>query len=135
MEDRGGRMEETNKSGIGKKAARVGVAGAIALGAVASGLLLTRSGRRLLGEVWEGRRRTTIEDRVLDRLWHDKVVGRRRIDAAEIEPGVIELTGVVRSELERGRVLALVELVKGVREVDDRMEMQAVDPVKRRQRL
>ena len=128
-------MEQADKSGIGKKAARVGVAGAIALGAVASGLLLTRSGRRLLGEVWEGRRRTTIEDRVLDRLWHDKVVGRRRIDAAEISEGVIELTGAVRSELERGRVLALVESVKGVREVDDRLEVQAAEPGKRRQRL
>ena len=127
-------MEETNKRGIGKTAARIGVAGAIALGAVASGLLLTRSGRRLLGEVWEGRRRTTLEDRVLDRLWHDKVVGRRRIDAAEIGDGVVELSGVVRSELERGRVLALVESVKGVSAVDDRLEVRA-EPVKRRQRV
>ena len=128
-------MEETNKRGVGKTAARIGVAGAIALGAVASGLLLTRSGRRLLGEVWEGRQRTTLEDRVLDRLWHDKVVGRRRIDAAEIGDGVVELSGVVRSEHERGRVLALVESVKGVRAVDDRMDVRAVEPVKRRQRL
>ena len=128
-------MEETNKRGVGKTAARIGVAGAIALGAVASGLLLTRSGRRLLGEVWEGRRRTTLEDRVLDRLWHDKVVGRRRIDAAEIGDGVIELSGVVRSELERGRVLALVESVKGVRAVDDRLEVRAVEAGKRRQRI
>lgn len=128
-------MEETNQRGIGKTAARIGVAGAIALGAVASGLLLTRSGRRLLGEVWEGRRRTTLEDRVLDRLWHDKVVGRRRIDAAEIGDGVIELSGLVRSELERGRVLALVESVKGVRAVDDRLEVRSVEPFKRRQRV
>src|SRR3546814_9972187 len=56
-------MVQESKGGFGRTASRVGIAGAIALGAVASGLLLSRSGRRLLGEVWEGRQRTTIEDR------------------------------------------------------------------------
>ena len=57
-------MVQETSSGFGRTVTRVGIAGAIALGAVASGLLLSRSGRRLLGEVWQGRQRTTIEDRV-----------------------------------------------------------------------
>ena len=119
--DENGRAETGSR--VGKTATRVGIAGAIALGAIASGLLLTRGGRRLVGEVWQGRQRTRIEDRVMDALWRDKVLGRRRIDAAEIADGVIELSGAVRSDVERGRAVAIAESVKGVREVDDRLEI------------
>ena len=121
--DENGRAEEGRS--VGKTATRVGIAGAIALGAIASGLLRTRSGRRLVGEVWQGRQRTRIEDRVMDALWRDKVLGRRRIDAAEIVDGVIELSGAVRSDVERGRAIAIAESVKGVGEVEDRMVVSA----------
>jgi hypothetical protein len=118
--DENGRVEAGRGFGT---ATRVGIAGAIALGAIASGLLLTRGGRRLVGEVWQGRQRTRIEDRVLDALWRDKVLGRRRIDAAELAEGVIALSGAVRSDVERGRALAIAESVKGVREVEDRLDI------------
>lgn len=117
-------MEEESRGGvIGRTAARIGVAGAIALGAVASGMLLSRSGRRLLGEVWQGRQRTTIEDRVLDALWRDPLVGRRRIDVIELPEGVVAVTGAVRTEAERDRALALVRHARGVSGIEDRLEI------------
>lgn len=126
-------MVQESKGGFGRTASRVGIAGAIALGAVASGLLLSRSGRRLLGEVWEGRQRTTIEDRVLDALWRDHQVGRRRIDVIEISDGVVRLIGDVRTEEERDRVLALAQALKGVRSVEDWMKV--VPQVRRRAKV
>lgn len=116
-------MVQDSKGGFGRAASRIGIAGAIALGAVASGLLLSRSGRRLLGEVWEGRQRTTIEDRVLDALWRDHLVGRRRIDVIEMADGVVRLTGEVRTEAEHDRALALARALKGVNNVEDWMQI------------
>lgn len=117
---------------FGRTAARVGIAGAIALGAIASGLLVSRRGRRLLGEAWQGRSRTTIEDRVLESIWGDKVAGRRRVDVAEVSPGIVRITGTVYSDLERERVIELAEETRGVIDVED--DLAVVPQVKRTRR-
>jgi osmotically-inducible protein OsmY len=104
-------------------AMKVGVAGAIAIGAVVSGLLISRGGRKLVRELWQGRRRTRLEDRILDRLWNDSVLARREIDVQEISDGVLVISGIVRSGHERGRALALAESVKGVTAIDDRLKV------------
>ena len=116
-------MVQESTGGFGQALTRVGIAGAIALGAVASGMLLSRSGRRLLGEVWEGRQRTTIEDRVLDALWHDSRGGRRRIDVIELADGSVRLIGAVRDEAEHDRVIEIVKATNGVREIDAQLEI------------
>src|SRR5690606_32041916 len=84
-------------------------------------LLASRRGRKLVREAWEGRRRTRIEDRVLDAIWADRVLGRRAIDAQEVEEGRVALLGQIRSEEERERALAIVGRVKGVSAVEDRL--------------
>jgi len=102
-------------------AVKVGIAGAVALGAIVSGFLISRQGRRFVRDVWKGRRRTQLEDRVLDAIWADRVAGRRPIEVVEIDAGIIALHGEVRSSQERGRVLALAESTQGVRDVDDHL--------------
>jgi osmotically-inducible protein OsmY len=114
-------------------ALRIGIAGALAIGAVASGYFLSRSGRRVLREAWQGRRRTRLEDRVLDRLWHDRRIGRRVIDVREIEPGVIQISGAVNGENERVRALDMVAKVADVREVEDALTVET--PTRRNSRL
>ncbi|HEX7091956.1 MAG TPA: BON domain-containing protein [Longimicrobiales bacterium] len=74
-------------------------------------------------EAWEGRRRTRIEDRVLDAIWADRVLGRRAIDAQEVEEGRVVLLGQIRSEEERERARAIVGRVNGVNAVEDRLEI------------
>ena len=108
------------KSGLGM---RVGLAAAIGLGALASGLLLTRGGRRLVADVFGGRRRSAIESRVLDLLWNDRILGKRKIEVAELEPGTISLRGKVRSRDEVGRAIAVAERAKGVREVVEQLQV------------
>src|SRR5512145_1634893 len=78
-------------------AVRLGLAGVIAFGALASGFLISRRGRRFLRDVWQERRRSPLEDRVIDTIWGEPVLGRRPVDVAEIEPGVIAVYGEVRS--------------------------------------
>ena len=109
------------KSGFG---ARVGLAAAIGLGALASGLLLTRPGRRLVADVFRGRRRSAVESRVLESLWSDRVLGRRRIEVAEIAPGRIVLRGRVQSRDEVGRAVAVAERAKGVSVVIEELEVR-----------
>ena len=108
------------KSGLGL---RIGLAAAIGLGALASGFLLTRPGRRLVADVFDGRRRTALESRVLDNLWSDRVLGRRRIDVAEVAPGRVTLRGMVRSRDEVGRAVAVAERAKGVTGVSEELEV------------
>lgn len=108
---------------VSSTAVKVGIFGAVALGAVVSGFLATRQGRRFVKDVWNGRRRTPLEDRVLDSLWGDRIVGGRRVDVEEIEPGVIALVGSVRSAEERRRARAVVARVNGVNEIEDRLEV------------
>ncbi|MBI4410727.1 MAG: BON domain-containing protein [Gemmatimonadetes bacterium] len=98
---------------------------AIGLGALATGLLLSRRGRRLVREALQGRRRTRLEDRVLDALWGDRVLGRRRIDVEEASPGRIVLRGEVRDDAERRRAVALAGRVHDVDEVEDLLTLGA----------
>ncbi len=122
-------MVQDSTGGFGQTMTRLGIASAIALGAVASGMLLSRSGRRLLGEVWQGRQRTTIEDRVLDALWHDSRIGRRRVDVTELADGTVRLTGSVYDEAEHDRVIEIARATKGVRGIDAQI---AIVPRQRR---
>lgn len=102
-------------------ALKIGIAGALAIGAVASGFLLSRQGRRVVKEAWQGRRRTRLEDRVLEALWEDDEIGRRDLDVQELSSGVIAVSGRVRSRREREQVMDVAEDVEGVRELEDRL--------------
>lgn len=79
-------------------------------------------------EALEGRRRTTLEDRVLDAIWGERDLSRRRLDVQEMEGGVIALSGTVRSADERTRALATAEAVRGVNDVVDRLDTKAARP-------
>jgi hypothetical protein len=109
--------------GRSNTAVKIGIFGAVALGAVVSGFLVTRQGRRFVKDVWQDRKRTPLEDRALDAIWGDAVLGRRRIDVAEIEPGVIALEGQVRTADERRRARALIARINGVAEIEDRLDV------------
>jgi len=107
-------------------ALKLGIAGAIGLGAIVSGLLISRRGRRLVREAWQGRRRTRLEDRVLDALWGDEIVGRRNFDVQEIGDGAVALSGIVRSRRERIRALRIARNVKDVRLVKSQLVIERV---------
>ncbi|NJD09259.1 MAG: BON domain-containing protein [Gemmatimonadetes bacterium] len=131
-------MEEKSGSQgrIGSLALKIGIASAIGFGALATGLLISRQGRHLVKEAWQGRQRTRIEDRVLDRLWADPVLGRRDLDVDELGDGVIALYGKVRSDQERRVALALARLVMGAVDVEDHLMVAARDRTRRaRERL
>jgi osmotically-inducible protein OsmY len=74
-------------------------------------------------EAWQGRERTRLEDRVLDLLWGDPVLGRRDIDVDELDSGMIAIFGDVRTEQERRVALKLARDVKGVLEVQDHLKV------------
>lgn len=109
--------------GLMNPAIKIGIFGAVALGAVVSGFLVTRQGRHFVKDVWDGRKRSQLEDRALDAIWADAQLGRRRIDVVEIEPGVLALEGQVRNPEERRRALTLVARLKDVKEIEDRLEL------------
>lgn len=117
---------------IPRLALKIGIAGFIGFGAVATGMFVTRKGRHLVREAWEGRERTRIEDRVLDALWSDPHLARRRIDVDEGEPGQVKLAGVVRSNAERDRAVDIAATVKGVTMVLDAL---LVVPREKKRRL
>jgi hypothetical protein len=106
-------------------ALKIGIAGFIGFGALATGMFVTRKGRHLVREAWQGRERTRIEDRVLDSWWGDPRLARRRVDVREVEPGHIEITGTVRSAGERRRAVRLAKAVSGVNVIDDHLEVVA----------
>lgn len=114
----GGPPPRTTNLGV-----RIGLAAAIGLGALASGFLLTRGGRRLVADVFDGRRRSPVESRVLDNLWNDRLLGKRRIDVTEMAPGRVALRGRVKSRDEVGRAVAVAERAKGVVAVIDELEV------------
>ncbi|HSH46118.1 MAG TPA: BON domain-containing protein [Longimicrobiales bacterium] len=114
-----------------KLGVRLAVASAVGLGALASGLLLSRSGRRLVGDAFRGKRRSPLTDRVLEALWSDPALGRRTLDVDEVGEGGVILAGTVASARERSQAVRLATDVPGVSEVDDRLE---VDPSLRRRR-
>ncbi len=115
-------MAETGKK-IGSLAIKVGIASAIGFGAIATGLFVSRRGRHLVKEAWQGRERTRLEDRVLDLLWGDPVLGRRDLDVDELDNGVVAIFGDVRTEQERRVALALARDVKGITEVQDHLKI------------
>jgi hypothetical protein len=117
-------MNEPKQRNIRKTALKVGIFGAVALGAAVSGFLVTRQGRGFVKDVWDGRRRSQLEDRVLDALWADRALGRRSIEVQEIEPGVVALIGRVRDNEERRRARSVVATVKGINEIEDRLEIR-----------
>ncbi len=110
-------------------AIKIGVAGIIGLGALASGLFISRRGRHLIKEAMEGRRRTRLEDRALDALWGDRVLGRRDIDVDELAEGTLLILGEVRTPDERRRALAIAAKTPGVKTVVDQL---VVVPPRRR---
>jgi hypothetical protein len=115
---------ERKQPGLSSTAIKVGIFGAVALGAAVSGFLATRQGRHFVKDVWQGRKRSQLEDRALDSIWGDKILGRRRIDVQEIEPGVLAVEGQVRSADERRRALTLIARISGVQEIEDRLEVR-----------
>jgi hypothetical protein len=126
----------SSRGGLGPLALKIGIAGAIGFGALATGLLVSRRGRHLVKEAWQGRQRTRIEDRVLDRIWGDPVLGRRDLDVDEAGDGVIAIYGKVRNDQERRVALALARQVKGVVAVEDHLMVAPRDRARRaRERL
>lgn len=116
--------KDTDREGPGP-ALKVAIAGALMIGAVASGYFVSRQGRNVLKEAIAGRRRTRLEDRVLEALWGDPVLGHRTFDVEEKEAGTVILSGMVRSEDERQKALALAGGARDVRSVEDRLVIQA----------
>jgi osmotically-inducible protein OsmY len=118
-------MAEQKKNGtVSSTALKVGIFSAVALGAAVSGFLMSRQGRRFIRDVWQGRRRSPLEDRVLAALWSDRHLGRRQIDVQEIEPGVVALIGRVRNADERRHARDIVAGIKGINEIEDRLEIR-----------
>lgn len=122
-------VEEEARLGLG---ARIAIGGAIAAGALLSGFLVSRGGRRLVVETFQGRRRTPLADRVLDTLWDHPVLGRRRLDVKELEGGAVELIGSVATDRERAEAGDLTASVPGVTEVIDQL---VLDPSLKRRRV
>lgn len=110
---------------------RLAVAGAVGLGALASGFLLSRGGRRLVGDAFRGKRRSPLTDRVLETLWRDPALGRRHLDIEEMDEGTVILMGSVATDRERRIARELALAVQGVSDVDDRL---VLDPALRRRR-
>jgi hypothetical protein len=112
---------------------RLAVSGAVAFGALASGFLVSRRGRRLVADTFRGTRRTPAADRVLDLFWDEPVLARRRLDVEEPSEGILHVTGSVASGRERALALELAASVPGVSDVHD---LLVVDPslIRRRAR-
>lgn len=125
-------MADRQDGGFGAIALKIGVATAIGFGALATGMIASRRGRHLVKEAFQGRERTRIEDRVLDLLWGDPVLGRRTLDVDEVGDGIVAVYGKVRTEQERRVAIALAHQVKGVAAVEDHMK---VAPRGRRSRV
>lgn len=110
---------------LSRMALKIGIAGFIGFGALATGMFVTRKGRHLVREAWQGRERTRIEDRILDSWWDDPRLARRRLDVHEVEPGHIEVMGTVRSPGERRRAVRLAKAVQGVNLIDVHIDVVA----------
>jgi hypothetical protein len=119
----------SEQKSISSLAIKIGIAGVVGFGAIASGMIASRKGRNLMREAWQGRQRTTLEDRVLEVLWSDRALARRPIDVQEQPDGALALIGEVRSEEEQLLSVALAEGTHGVQRVIDRLVV--VPPQKR----
>jgi hypothetical protein len=115
---------------LARLALKVGIAGAIGFGALATGMFATRKGRHLVKEAWQGRERTRLEDRILDTFWDDPRLARRDIDVDEVAPGHVEITGIVRSVGERRRAIRLAAAIKGVEQIDNGLRVVPRPPRK-----
>ena len=102
---------------------RLAIAGAVGLGALASGFLLSRGGRRVVGDAFRGKRRSPLTDRVLEALWRDPALGRRDLEVDEVGEGTMVLTGTVASDRERRIARELALAVHGVHDVEDRLQL------------
>jgi hypothetical protein len=107
-------------------ALRIGLASALGVGALVTGFILTRPGRKLMGDVIAGRKRTPLEGRVLDAFWSDRLLGPRTIEVREVGPGHVTLSGTVENWEEVGRAIALAERAKGVKQVESKLEIAKV---------
>jgi hypothetical protein len=124
------RMFEDQKP-IPRLALKIGIAGAIGFGALATGMFVTRKGRHLVKEAWEGRQRTRLEDRVLDAIWDDPRLARRDIDVKELGPGYVRIDGTLRSVGERRRAIRLAASVPGIEQIDSALRVEPRPPQKR----
>ncbi len=75
---------------------------------------------RSVGELTDD---TAIQAKVKTQLVVDKVVDGLRLNV-EVQRGVVSLYGTVASETVRQRVLEIVGSVKGVRSVQDKLQVQ-----------
>lgn len=66
---------------------------------------------------------TALEDAVLRRFLDDEVLSERGIDVGCISPGIVELTGTVRSPAESNRAVRAASGVDGVETVVNRLEV------------
>jgi hypothetical protein len=120
-----------NGKGSGNIMLRIGLASALGVGALVTGFILTRPGRKLMSDVIAGRKRTHLEGRVLDALWSDRLLGPREIEVRETGPVQVSLSGELVNGEEVGRAVALAERAKGVKQVESKMTI-APRPPKRR---
>lgn len=119
---------ETGDAGRTGMGLRLAIGGALTVGALVSGYLLSRRGRRLVSDTFHGRRPSLLVERVQDALWGDPLLEHRRITVEEVE-GEVFLTGTVATEVERNMALERTRAVNGVRQVTDRI---VLDPMLRR---
>jgi hypothetical protein len=122
-----GESDQPDEKKSGNLMLRIGLASALGVGALVTGFILTRPGRKLMSDVIAGRKRTPLEGRVLDAFWSDRLLGRRELDVHEVGPGKVELVGVVENWEEVGRAVTLAERTKGVKEVASRLETATSD--------
>ena len=69
---------------------------------------------------------TRLEDAVLDALIRDDVLAARGIDVGAISPGIIELSGGVRTPLEAERAVSVAGRVAGVDTVVNRLDVETL---------
>jgi hypothetical protein len=96
------------------------LAGGLFVGFVTAVLLGVRK-RRRSAMPSELRR---IEDGVIDALRHDAMMHGRGIDVAAIAPGIIELSGLVESDMEAHHAVAVARTVRGVSTVLNRLDVR-----------
>lgn len=129
-DDRRGKQQNDDPwSSLG---ARLAVGGVLTVGALASGFLVSRRGRRLVADTFRGAKRTPLADRVLDRFFDEPALARRRLDVEEPRDGMVVVVGAVANERELALALEVAGTVHGVQEVGDRL---VVDPTLVRRRV
>ena len=97
-----------------------------------AGARLRERARDVAGTIGQGRLRRVVgeedalaalEDTVLDAFLRDPVLSERGIDVGCIRPGIIELSGSVRSAEEGERAVRLARTLDGVETVVNRMDV------------